>query len=192
MLGGTISRNLANATEKNIPGDWSIKTDKKGKEKNIKWSAHLGSVAYGGPVIAGGRIFVGTNNEAPRDPAINGDKGIMMCFRESDGKFLWQAVHDKLPNPDENDYGKTGIASVPAVDGNRLYYVSNRCELVCADVAGDEAAGKAKIVWKLDMIKELDVYPCYAGQQLAAGLGRPRVCPYGQRRETEQRRRGQP
>ena len=60
MFGGTISRNMANPTEKNIPDDWSVK---KGKEKNIKWSARLGSMAYGGPVVAGGKIFVGTNNE---------------------------------------------------------------------------------------------------------------------------------
>ena len=92
-----------------------------------------------GPVIAGGKIFVGTNNERPRDPSIKGDKGILMCFRESDGKFLWQAVHDKLPNADDNDLAKQGVGSTPAVDGNRVYYVSNRCELVCADVDGDQA-----------------------------------------------------
>jgi outer membrane protein assembly factor BamB len=157
MYGGTIYRNLANAIEKNIAADWSIQ---KNKEKNVKWSARLGTMAYGGPVIAGGKVFVGTNNEHPRDPAVRGDKGVLMCFRESDGKFLWQAVHDKLDNPEENDYPRQGIASVPAVDGDRVYYVSNRCELVCADVEGNPATGKAKILWTLDMIKDLGVYPC--------------------------------
>ena len=38
---------------------------------------------------------------------------------------------------------QAGVASSPGVDGERLYYVNNRWELVCADVAGD--AGKAKI-----------------------------------------------
>ena len=80
----------------------------------------------------------------------------MMCFRESDGKFLWQIVHDKLDEP--NDYPKQGIISTPCVEGDRLYYVSNRGEVVCADVKGDEKTGKGKIHWSYDMIKELDVY----------------------------------
>jgi outer membrane protein assembly factor BamB len=158
MFGCTPQRNLANTVEKGIPSSWSIK---KGKEVNVKWVAELGGMAYGGPVVAGGKIFVGTNNEHPRDPAIKGDKGVVMCFRESDGKFLWQAVHDKLDNPEANDTLKHGVASSPAIDGDRLYYVSNRCELVCADVEGDQATGKAKFIWKLDMVKDLGVYPCY-------------------------------
>ena len=73
--------------------EWTATEDEK---KNIKWAVELGSRSYGGPVMAGGRIFIGTNNENPRDPKIKGDKGVVMCFQESDGKFLWQAVHDKL------------------------------------------------------------------------------------------------
>jgi outer membrane protein assembly factor BamB len=58
------------------------------------------------------------------------------------------------------DAGRCGVASTPAVEGNRLWYVSNRCELVCAATEGDPTAkGKGKILWSLDMIKELKVYP---------------------------------
>lgn len=155
----SISRNNANTVEKGILSDFSVK---KGAEKGIKWSTPLGvQFAYGGPVVAGGKVFVGTNNERPRDPTVKGDKGILMCFRETDGKFLWQIVHDKLPNVDHNDTAKHGVASSPAVEGDRLYYVSNRCEVVCADVEGDQATGKGKILWSYDMVKELGVYPCY-------------------------------
>ena len=45
--------------------------------------AELGSQSYGNPVVADGKVLVGTNNEALRDPAIKGDKGVLMCFRES-------------------------------------------------------------------------------------------------------------
>jgi len=158
MFGGTNERNLASPWEREITDDFRIT---KGQERNIKWAVRLGSVAHGAAAIAGGKIFIGTNNEAPRDPAIEGDKGVLMCFRESDGKFLWQAVHDKLPDPITNDCSKQGVASTPAVDGKQLYYVSNRCELVCADVEGDQATGKARFLWKLDMIKELRVFPCH-------------------------------
>jgi outer membrane protein assembly factor BamB len=156
MFGGNIQRNLANTTDKGILDSFGVA---KGKEKNVKWNVELGDQAFGGPAIAGGRIFVGTNNAKPRDPKIKGDKGVLMCFKESDGTFLWQIVHDKLENG-ALDAADCGVASTPAVDGDRLYYVSNRCELVCADVKGDtDNPGKGKIIWSLDMITELKVYP---------------------------------
>ena len=160
MFGGTPGRNLANEVERGLADAWDVT---KGKEKNVKWSAAVGSTALGGPVVAGGRVFVGTNNDKPRDHAVKGDKGVLMCFDAADGKFLWQAVHDKLPSPDENDWPKEGVLSAPCVDGDRVYYVSNRCELVCAAAAGDPATpGKAKTLWSFDMVKELKVYPCFA------------------------------
>lgn len=168
LFGGSISRNFINLREKGLPTEWSIK---KGSEKNLKFSVQLGTKAYGGPIIANGKIYVGTNNEVPRNPEIMGDKGIMMCFRESDGKFLWQLVHDKLIKGRVWDWPKEGICSAPVVEGNRLYYVSNRCELICADTEGmangnqgiKDEKYKSKIdgdiIWKLDMINELNVFP---------------------------------
>jgi outer membrane protein assembly factor BamB len=160
MFGGAPDRNLVNATGKGLPTEWQIET-KKAKAKNIKWSAKLGSISYGGPLVAGGKVFVGTNNQKPRNPAVTGDKGVLMCFDEATGTFLWQATHDKLDNPNENDWPEQGVASTPAVDGNRIYYVSNRCELVCADVAGKPATKEASFIWKLDMMKDLKVFPRY-------------------------------
>jgi outer membrane protein assembly factor BamB len=159
MFGGTVRRNMVNSFARDLPPTWSVK---KGQEANVKWTARLGSYAYGGPVVAGGRVFVSTNNDSPRDPAITGDKGVLMCFRAADGEFLWQGAHDKLPDADANDYPKVGIVSTPAVEGDRLWYVNNRCEVVCSDARGDEAAKKEKVLWTYDMIKELGVFPCQA------------------------------
>src|SRR5947209_848989 len=147
MVGGSNSRDLVNLFDTNIPTNWSVKA---GAEKNVKWVVPLGSKAYGGPIVAGGKIFIGTNNDVPRDPKITGDKGILMCFRESDGKFLWQAVHDKLEKGRVNDWPREGICSSPVVKGNRLYYVNNRCQVVCADVEGDQEKQEAKILWTID------------------------------------------
>jgi outer membrane protein assembly factor BamB len=150
LFGGSIQRNLVNLVETNMPTSWSIAT---GKEKNILWSQDLGSKAYGGPIVAGGKIFIGTNNDVPRNPKITGDKGVVMCFQERDGKFLWQTVHDKLEAGQVNDWPREGICSSAVVEGSRLWYVSNRCEVVCADTAGGD------IIWHLDMMKELNVFP---------------------------------
>jgi outer membrane protein assembly factor BamB len=149
---------------KNLPSTWDIKTG-----KNIKWKADLGSTSYGNPSIADGKVFLGTNNDNPRNPGITGDKGILMCFREADGKFLWQAVSDKLESA--YDWPEQGVCSSPAVEGKRLYYVTNRGELVCLDTEGFldgkndgpfqnesyKSPTDADIIWKLDMMKELGI-----------------------------------
>jgi outer membrane protein assembly factor BamB len=165
MWGGTAQRNMTSAM-KNLPENWDVTSG-----KNIKWKVPIGTTSYGNPVVADGKIFLGTNNGNPRNPEIEGDKGVLMCFRESDGKFLWQAVTDKLDSGYQNDFPEEGVCSSPAVEGKRLYYVSNRGELVCLDTEGfmdgkndgpfQEEVYKgptdADIIWKLDMMKELGV-----------------------------------
>jgi outer membrane protein assembly factor BamB len=72
-----------------------------------------------------------------------------MAFSAADGKFLWQAVHDKLPGGDAVDATNIGLCSTPQVQGEFLYYVSNRDELVC------RKAADGALVWQLDMRKDL-------------------------------------
>src|SRR5438874_13819837 len=50
------------------------------KAKNLKWVAKLGSQSYGNVTVAGGKVFVGTNNDNPRDPKHTGDRSILLCF----------------------------------------------------------------------------------------------------------------
>jgi outer membrane protein assembly factor BamB len=166
MWGGTPQRNMVSDMKK-LPEFWDVKSG-----KNIKWKVQIGTTSYGNPVVADGKIFLGTNNGNPRNSGIDGDKGVLMCFRESDGKFLWQAVSDKLDSGSENDFPDQGVCSSPAVEGKRLYYVSNRAELVCLDTEGfldgkndgpfqdetHQGSTDADIIWKLDMMKELGVY----------------------------------
>jgi outer membrane protein assembly factor BamB len=142
-------------------------------KRNIKWVARLGTQTYGSPVVSDGRVYVGTNNAGRLRPHISGDKSCLLCLDAGTGGLLWQATHDKLPDGSANDWPEGGIASTPLVDGDRVYYVSNRGELVCADVRGsyddendgpflnEQHTGKqdADFVWILDMIGELDVFP---------------------------------
>ena len=90
MWGGSPDRNMV-SNAKGMPTEWDVKTG-----KNIKWSAELGSQSYGNLVVAGGMVFIGTNNEKVRDPKQPGDRGVLMAFREADGEFLWQQTHVKL------------------------------------------------------------------------------------------------
>ena len=150
MWGGSPDRNMASSM-RGIPTNWDVKAG-----KNVKWVAKLGTQTYGNPVVAGGQVYVGTNNALARNPKEPGDRGVLMCFRESDGRFLWQHANEKLDS--KIDWPETGVCSSPLVEGQRLYYISNRCELVCLDTRGDGKGG-AKVVWKLDMRKELGVVP---------------------------------
>lgn len=179
MWGGTPDRNMVSG-ETGIPHTWDVKT-----RKNVKWIAPLGSYTYGSPVIAAGKVFVGTNNHGNLRPNIKGDKGVLVCLDASTGEFLWQATHDKMPTGRINDWPEQGIASGPWVDGDRLYYVSNECQLVCADVEGfldgendgpfrDEKYHEkqdADFVWVLDMFKDLKVFPHNLATGSPVGFG---------------------
>ncbi|MQA30341.1 MAG: PQQ-binding-like beta-propeller repeat protein [Luteitalea sp.] len=167
MWGGTPDRNMVSSM-KGLPSDWDVKT-----KKNVKWVADLGSQSYGNPVVAGGMVFVGTNNELLRDPKQPGDRGVLMAFRESDGQFLWQQTHTKLESGRANDWPFQGVASSPLVIGERLYYTSNRGVVICLDIQGfrdkendgpftDEkltADVDADVIWMFDMMEEVGSYP---------------------------------
>jgi outer membrane protein assembly factor BamB len=138
---------------KGAPVSWDVKS-----RKNVKWVADLGSQSYGNPVVAGGQVYVGTNNELVRNPKEPGDRGVVMCFRESDGQFLWQHTNEKLAAGRANDWPFQGVCSSPLVEGDNVYYVSNRCEIVCVDAKGDGKGG-AKVLWKFDMMEEVGSQP---------------------------------
>jgi outer membrane protein assembly factor BamB len=92
-------------------------------------------------------VFIGTDADGG-NPAEQ--RGVLKCFSEKDGALLWQATHEKLRNPAEDD-GSIGLVSTPAVAGDRVYYVSNRAELVC------RAVQDGAEVWRLDLREKLGV-----------------------------------
>ena len=114
------------------------------------------------------------------------DGGVFRCLDESTGKLLWQLVV-----PCTNRHGNRnwlfdnmglGICAAPAVDGDRVYVVTNRCEVVCLDVNGmangnqgmqDEGKFQVPegtppvkigptdgdILWRFDMVSQLPCQP---------------------------------
>jgi outer membrane protein assembly factor BamB len=119
------------SAERNLASSFDIKTG-----KNVRWSTRLGTETHSTPIISGGRVFVGTNNGEPRDPRHQGDRGVLMCLDEKTGQFLWQLVVPKLEEDPYLDWPKTGMASTATVEGDRLYIVSNRGEVICLDTQG--------------------------------------------------------
>jgi outer membrane protein assembly factor BamB len=125
------TRNMVSG-ETGLPTTFDPKTG-----QNVKWSAKLGTRTYSTPVVAGGKVLIGTNNGEPRDPRHRGDRGVLMCLDEKDGAFLWQLVVPKKTE-DEGyaDWPEVGIVSPPTIDGERIYLVNNRNEVMCLDLDG--------------------------------------------------------
>jgi outer membrane protein assembly factor BamB len=62
--------------------------------------------------------------------------GVLLCFDEKTGEFLWQHSNEKLPTGRVHDWPDQGICSAPLLDGDRLWYVTSRGEVVCLDANG--------------------------------------------------------
>ena len=119
------------STERELADSFDPKTG-----KNIKWIAKLGTESHSTPVVAGGRVYVGSNNGEPRDARRTGDRGVLMCLDERDGHLLWQLVVPKREEDPYHDWPKTGISSAVTVEGERVYVVDNRGVVLCLDARG--------------------------------------------------------
>ncbi len=128
--GQAWSRNQVSA-ERGLPDFFDPKTG-----SNVLWSVALGTETYSTPVISGGRVYIGTNNEQPRDPRHKGDRGVFMCFDEKTGALLWQSVVPKREEDIYHDWPKSGMPSPATVEGDRVYLVNNRGQVVCMDAKG--------------------------------------------------------
>ena len=192
--GGDSGKNMV-SQEKNLPESFEP-GEKKPNEggidirttRNVRWTAKLGSYAYGNPTVADGRVYVGTDARSLNlDPRLKYTRGgLVKCFDEATGKLLWQLpipIRTQLPEGAHFGHQHLGVCSSPTVDGNKVYVVTSAGDVLCLDVKGqangnegpfvDEGQymvgpGKspvklttkdADIVWRFDPIEELGVCP---------------------------------
>jgi outer membrane protein assembly factor BamB len=169
------SRNMV-SDETGLPESFDLATG-----RNIRWTAELGTETHSTPVVANGRVFIGTNNGRPRDSRQKGDRGVLLCLDERTGRLRWQLAVPKIKTSVYWDWPNAGICSPATVEADRVYLVSNRGEVMCLDFHGmtngndgpylDEARhsvppgeaavepgpGDADILWLFDLIKEQGV-----------------------------------
>ena len=173
------------------PRDWDVKTG-----KNVKWWADVGSQAYAGPVVLGGKVFVGTNNDGLRNPKLTKDRGVVMAFDAENGE---------LPLADDPREAARGPRQRLAAAGHLLHALRGgqpallhveprhhrqprhrglprrrerrrrRTRRSTTEIDGD-------VVWEYDMIKELDVFPHNLAVSSPAGGGRRPLRHHRQRR----------
>ena len=163
----------------NPPVDWDLAT-----ERNIVWSVELGKETYGRPVVAGGTVYVGTDNSRPRNATFLEESGVLMAFRATDGAFLWQDVSPRVERG-LRQFLLPSTTGAPYVEGDRLYYVTSECQLRALDTQGfkdgendgpyrDELfqdTSAADIIWELDICGRLGVFPHEATNSDVLPLG---------------------
>lgn len=152
------------------------------------WELKLGTIQYSIPTIDQGRIYIACNDNGVQRPGLQSTGGgVLMCVEQSDGKLVWQMPSPRFMGgtkpPYHFDQWRCGICSGPVVDGDRVYVVTGRGEVLCLDREG-QANGNAgpfmdeldymgitnaadrvpgptdgDIVWKFNMLTELNVVP---------------------------------
>ncbi len=197
--GGTPGRNMV-SDEKGLPDGLQPAGEKNpsGKEPlsgpYVKWVAKLGTRTHGTPTVARGKVIVGTNNPLSRDGKSNwsGDTagGRVVCLDEQTGKLVWDLAMPRMPERraphSDNGYG---VCSSSTIEGNRVYLVSDRTDVLCLDLEGlangndgpfqDEAEylaaadnvasgprpkvelrpTDADIIWRYNIFEQLDAHP---------------------------------
>jgi len=178
FLGGSNRNNASLAT--NLPQDFSIEDD-----ENVRWQFATGSLTS--PAVHDGRVFIGASNRGNWLKRIPPEKDIA-CLQAIDlktGKHLWQYTSERLPTGRVHDWPMFSMCAVPFIDGDRLWVVTNRAEVVCLDTRGfrdgendgpikDEeftAKNEADIIWKFDMMTKLGVRPHNLSLSSITGVG---------------------
>jgi outer membrane protein assembly factor BamB len=103
--------------------------------------------------VAGGKVFVG---------GLVNKQGVMNCFDEATGRLLWQWITPCRSDLKEDAMNfrhfpkSLGVCSTPTVEGDRLYFVDQNCQVVCLSVDGQSPApgteiGEAQVIWMFDM-----------------------------------------
>ena len=143
MFGGNSHRN--NAMDGEAAGDWSCETG-----ENIERILTLGSSSYFAPVIADGRVIYGTLKWTEDGK----DTPCLQAVDRRSGELLWSYDSSRLAAGNSFDWPGFGMSSTPAVEQGNVYFLSNRCAVVCLD------AKTGKPTWQADLVAELGVRPC--------------------------------
>lgn len=173
QFGRDGSRNAV-SPEKGAPTWWRLeKRDRQGRMiregKNIRWVADLTHErtfykVAGDPVVAGGLVWVGCTQMTLEENPFDSNRAskfsaALVCLDERTGKELYRRVYDTLYYTEEAGR-RHGHGSAPYIDGDTLWVLTNRCEVLCLDIGPlKQRSGPPRERWILDMRKELGVRP---------------------------------
>ncbi len=144
-FGGSHGRNMV-ADEKNLPDGFepgkkntAIGEILLSTATNVVWGVRTSANTYSTPAVVGGKIFIGGGEPG---------RGVFKCLDARNGRVLWQYAAPFRMFPDELERGRKfmlgritpnlGICASATVDGDRVYFVNHRCEVMCLDANGSD------------------------------------------------------
>jgi len=154
----------------------------------LLWQIELGLHQYTVPQIDRERIYLGINDRYLEHPVVKkSDGGIVMCIEQATGKMIWQLPIPRLmlgvQPPYHFNKWKCGVCSRPAIEGDRLYIVGPRGDVLCMDRYGQANGNEGPfyderdyigvpegvdyqlietdgdIIWQYNMLTEVNVFP---------------------------------
>jgi outer membrane protein assembly factor BamB len=150
------------------------------------WELKVGTHQYSIPTVDRGRIYVGANDAGVVRPGLKPTGGgVVMCVDQATGKLIWRLpiprYFDGIKPPFHYDQWNCGVCSGPVVEGDRIYVVGSRGEILCLDregqangndgpfleelaymgITGTEGAALAPtdgdIIWRYNLVTEENV-----------------------------------
>lgn len=150
------------------------------------WELKLGSHQYSIPTLDRGRIYLAANDAGVERPGFTPTAGgVVMCVDQATGALIWRLpiprYFDGVKPPFHFDQWSCGVCSGPVVEGDRVFVIGNRGEILCLDREGqangndgpvlDELAymgitnapdaglkpTDGDIIWRYNLIAELGV-----------------------------------
>jgi outer membrane protein assembly factor BamB len=143
--GGGFSPNMA-VEVKDLPAD-------PGNTEPL-WELKLGSHQYSIPTVDRGRIYLAANDAGVDRPGYTPTAGgVLMCVDQATGELIWRLLipryFDGIKPPFHFDQWSCGVCSGPVVEGDRVFVIGNRGEVLCLDREGQANGNDGPVVDEL-------------------------------------------
>jgi outer membrane protein assembly factor BamB len=142
------------------------------------WEVKLGTHQYSIPTIDRGRIYVAVNDgNVDRVGYKPTGGGAVICFEQATGKMLWRFLSPRFMQgvvpPNHFDQWACGVCSGPLVDGERVYVVGNRGEVLCLDREGQANGNDGPFMDELQYMGISGAGPLTPNPSPSRGRGEP-------------------
>ncbi len=119
------------------------------------WELKLGSHQYSIPTVDRGRIYLALNDAGLDRPGIKPTGGgLVLCVEQGTGQLVWQLpiprFFDGIKPPYHFDQWNCGTCSGPVVDGDRVFVIGNRAEVLCLDRLGQANGNDGPFLGELE------------------------------------------
>ena len=138
------------------PADMDAKSESGARAGFVKWKKGDFWDVMCDPAFANGLLWIGTANPIGKKTE---DASVLACFDAMTGALLYQHVSPKIGVASQ-DWAGTGNTSTPFIEGNRLWFCTNRLEVIRLNILPlVERKGDPIVEWIVDLKTRFHVVP---------------------------------